>query len=128
MAFTNFRNKLFEHWFEMCKDAEALFVVDVDGDALYEKYQSAFAPGDNMIYRKRPEHDCSACRHFIKMVGGVVKIKNDFTLETIWGFNAGEKKYQRVCDALDKYVKSFPVKDRFFTKFSQAGRDCDFEQ
>ena len=127
MNFTQFRDKLRTHWSEMCANAQRLYEVDVDGDELWNRYQAAFAPEDNKIYRKRPEHDCSACRHFIKMVGGVVKIKDDFTLETIWDFDAGDKKYQRVCDSLDSYIKSLPIVDVFLTKFREAGHDHDFE-
>lgn len=43
-----------------------LFVVDVNGDDLWQFYLAAFPAGSNPIYRERTEHDCSCCRQFVK--------------------------------------------------------------
>jgi len=127
MTFREFREEMRKHWAKMCDEATALFVVDADGNELYERYQSAFAPGDNMIYRKRPEHDCSSCRHFINQVGGAVEIKHDGSVVTIWGFKTGDQKYQRVCDTMDRFVKSLPIKDVLLASRGPVGHDHDME-
>lgn len=59
------------------------FVVDIDGDVLFQRYLAAFPEGTNPIFKKNTEHDCSCCKQFIRRVGSVVAI-NDGKLATIW--------------------------------------------
>ena len=52
----------------------AVFVVGAEGDALWKAYLAAFPDGTNPIFKKKTEHDCSCCKHFIRRAGGVVAI------------------------------------------------------
>lgn len=52
----------------------AVFVADIDGEALWGKYLASFPPGTNPIFKQRTEHDCSCCKHFVRRAGAVVAI------------------------------------------------------
>ena len=88
-----------------------LFRTGTDRDALWETYLASFTPDANPVYRKRTEHDCSACRHFIKTMGGVVTIVNN-ELVTLWDVTTGEK-YQPVVDALAALVRGYAIENVF---------------
>ena len=62
------RNRLMENFAEMTKDVTHLFEVNVDKDEMWNLYLDSFPAGTNEIYRERREHDCSCCRHFIKIM------------------------------------------------------------
>ncbi len=111
-----------EHFQQMCSGSARLFVADVDADSLWDAYQDAFPESANLMYRKKREHDCSACRHFIKQAGGLAAIK-DGKVETIWDFKTGDAGYQLVADAMDRYVKRFDIKDVYLTSSPSVGQD-----
>lgn len=98
-----------------------LVYMDVGGDSLWETYLGSFPPGSNPLYNKNTDHDCRACRHFIRNVGNVASIdQRTFELMSIWDVSV-EGPYQAVADALAAQVKSAPVKNLFFTPESRAG-------
>ena len=127
MGFIIFRDNLISHFDEMQKKYDNLFVVELDKDKFYEHYLSSYPAGTNPMYRERTEHDCSACRHFIKSIGNVVGIK-DGIVETIWDFKTGDKTYQIVADRMSAYVKSCKVIDFFFSRENSAGVLENYEQ
>ena len=55
---------------------QQLFMVDIDGNTLWDAYLSAFPEGTDPIYKERTEHDCCACRSFIKSAGTLVAISD----------------------------------------------------
>lgn len=75
MEFSQFKTKLQKHVSAMTKDANYLFEIDLDKDALWNLYLDSFPEGALPIFRERRVHDCSACRHFIKSFGNVVRIR-----------------------------------------------------
>lgn len=77
MEFAKFRNIIKAHFEEMAKDGKLFVVDDGSHDMIYEKYLSFFKPKYNPIIRVKTDHDCSACRHFIKRMGKVVTIKDE---------------------------------------------------
>ena len=126
MEFTKFVNRLHNHFEKITKDATHLFVVNLDKDKLWETYLSSFPAGTNEIYRKRPWHDCSCCRHFIKDIGNVVVIKNN-KITSIWDFDADSTTYQPVINALAAYVKSHAVTDVYISKLPKIGTKSNRE-
>lgn len=109
------------------KDCKQLYIVNVDKDEMWNLYLDSFGPGTNILFRKRREYDCSCCRHFVKSIGAAVTIK-DGTIHTIWGFDAGSEEFQKVCDALDSFVKGNAISDIFVSKFKRVGTDYNFEE
>lgn len=104
MKFTEFVKEMQKHFTEMTKDAKVLFTVNVDPEMFYNLYLDSFPDGTNEIYRKRREHDCSCCRHFIRDLGNVVTIK-DGKVDTIWNLNINDGIYSVVAKVMDLYIK-----------------------
>ena len=120
MNFVKFRDNLIEHFSSMEKELGNLFIVDLDKDKLYEHYLSSYPAGTNPMFRKRTEHDCSCCRHFIKSIGNVVGIK-DGKVISLWDFDCGDSTYQTVADAMSTFVKQHEITDFYFSKESSVG-------
>ena len=108
MKFKSFRDNLVENFKSMTDSIDRIYVTSTEPDKLYETYLNSFPDGTNNIFRTRKEHDCSACRSFIKKFGSVVTIK-DGIVKSIWDFKSNDFEYDTVCKAMSKYVKSFPT-------------------
>lgn len=127
MSFVTMRDNLIAHFNQITKDANNVFVVNVDKDEMWNLYLDSFPKGTNEVYRKRREHDCSCCRSFIKAIGNVVVIKNS-KITTIWDFNVEDPVYQPSIDALNAFIKSKTVTDVFLSKFNRIGSEHTFEK
>jgi len=134
MNFIEFKQAVAKQFNRMQK--HSLFKVQIEGDLLWSTYLASFPPGTNPMYRERPEHDCSACRGFIKRAGGLVTII-DGKAETIWdvtnrvttsGHNALDEGYRVVAAAMAALVKSKPIDNLFLSTEKVAGVDKHFEQ
>lgn len=126
MEFRNFKKRFQENFKNLTKNVETLFEVDVDKDELWNLYLDSFPAGTNEIYRERREYDCSCCRHFMKLFGNVVVIKEN-KVYTIWNFDAKSKVFQPVVDALDRFIKFHAVSDVYVSKLKKIGTDYNFE-
>lgn len=126
-TFASFEGHLREHVAKMIDGVNVLFTVDLDKDRLWELYLDSFPAGTDPIFRKRTEHDCSACRHFIKSFGNVVAIK-DGKVASIWDFDVPiGSKYGPVLAALSAFVKSHSISDVYVTDICKIGTKCDRE-
>lgn len=119
--FKNFRALLQDHFNEMVKVENPLFITDADEDELYNLYLDSFPAGTNELFRKRREYDCSCCRRFVKNIGKLVAFDADHNLVTIWDFDAKSAKYQPVVDALAAYVKSRAIVNPYFVSRNMIG-------
>ena len=126
MNFNDGKKVIEKHINNMFDNNDQLYVVQCDTDALYNLYLDSFPPQHNKIYRQRREHDCSACRHFIKRAGVIVAIR-DGVLESVWDVEIEDPNWQIVFDKLSEYVKSLPIEDIFVTKFDIFGADFTME-
>lgn len=118
--FKKFRALLQDHFNEMVKGENPLFITDADEDKLYDLYLDSFPAGTNELFRKRREYDCSCCRRFVKNIGKLVAF-DDGKMITVWDFDAESAKYQPVVDALDAYVKSRTIVNPYFVSRNMIG-------
>lgn len=118
--FKKFRALLQDHFNEMVKSGNPLFITDADEDELYNLYLDSFPAGTNELFRKRREYDCSCCRRFVKNIGKLVAFA-DGKVVTIWDFDAKSNKYQSVVDALAAYVKSRTIVNPYFVSRNMIG-------
>ena len=98
-----------------------LYEVDVDKDYLWNLYLDSFPEGTNPIYRERRWYDCSACRNFIKNIGGTVYIDSDYNVRSIFEFDTHSEVFQPVMDALASYVTSRPITDVYLNFEPKVG-------
>ncbi len=99
--------------------ANQLFRVGADKNLLWEAYLMSFPEGSNPKYRERTEHDCNACKSFIRAVGGVVAIV-DGKVQTIWEIDVPEP-YASVARGLDVWVRASNIDNIFLTTEPVAG-------
>lgn len=111
--------------FNLMKKSD-LFRVDVDKDKLWEKYLSSFPEGTNPIFRERTEHDCQACRSFVRNAGSMITLV-DGKVVSIWDVKV-DGCYQVVADELSKFVKGFAIDNLFLHPESSIGVDKNFQQ
>lgn len=104
--------------------ATGLFRTTVNRDELWDTYLASFPPGANPLYKTKTEHDCTACRHFVKTVGGVVTIK-DGQIGTLWDVTV-EDKYQPVVDALAAMVRRHVIENLFLHYEPTVGQAKSF--
>lgn len=126
MRFGEFKKIMQKHVMNMLENSDILFITNINMDALWELYMNSFPLGTNEIFRKRAEHDCSCCRHFVKLFGNVVVIKNNKVI-SIWDFNTNDTTYQPVINALSRFVKTADVNNVFVTKEAGFGVDYNHE-
>lgn len=104
-----------------------LFMTNVDPDTLYAVYQAAFPANRNMLFRKAREHECSTCKNFIRHIGALVRITDDYRLESIWDVKVPDPAYQEVADKMAKTVKDAAIGDVFLSASRIVGAKCNFE-
>lgn len=124
MEFTNTKNLLAENFlakFPLNSTTSTLYEVDIDKDYLWNLYLDSFPEGSNPIYRERRYYDCSACRQFIKNIGGTVYIDSDLVPHSIFEFNTHSETFQPVMDALAAYVISRPIIDIYLNDSNTVG-------
>lgn len=121
MKFVEMRNILMEHFQTIVENNSPLFETDVDKDTLWSLYLDSFSSSANPLFRKRTEHDCSCCRHFIKTLGGVVTIKNGKMI-SLWDFDIPEDDtYGPSIMALRAYVHSCTIINPFIAPYRTFG-------
>lgn len=102
--------------FQAVTNSQNVFTVDVDGDALFEKYLTSFPEGTNPIFKERTEHDCSCCKQFIRHVGMVVSVgPSGKKLRTVWDEAAknAPHPYNKVAQELKEMVSNAAIRDIF---------------
>lgn len=101
-------------------EAEGLYMIDVDRDALWNAYLNGFSDPDF-----KQEHNCNCCKSFIRNYGGVVSIK-DGKLSSIWDVGlVGE--YTEAVMAMAKIVHESNVADIFVSKQAGLGTDSNIQ-
>lgn len=127
MTFNQFRDQMINHFNDLVSTHDRIFEVDYDKDTLYALYLESFPEGANPIFRKRAEHDCSCCRHFIKEIGGVIFLDDDLTVHTLWEFQKEDPKYGPVAVALDQYIRSHPIRGIYLSQVGRVGSQSNMD-
>lgn len=109
--------------FQSIIKSSQVFVTNVDGDALYQRYLSAFPEGTNPIFKKTTEHDCSCCRQFIRRAGNVVSVDDLGVVHTVWDEAAEEAPYPYhvVASVLREVVTAADISDLFVVSLNETG-------
>lgn len=109
--------------------SSSLFLARIDREELWKIYLASFPAGSNPIFRKRTEHDCSCCRHFIKTVGGLVIVVDGRT-ESLWDHLDLEKghPYRIVAEALGAYVRACDIENVFLHRESTVGQKMNYQE
>jgi hypothetical protein len=103
-----------------------LFIVDIDGDELWQAYLAAFPKGTNPIFRKNTVHDCSCCRRFVKTLGHVVSL-HDGKISTIWDSAEIEiSVYSAVAAQMSKLITSREIVRPFLHRDHDIGISDNF--
>lgn len=97
-----------------------VFVVDLEGDALYAQYLAAFPEGTNPVFKKNTEHDCSCCKQFVRRAGCVITI--DDVHRTVWDRAAEDAPapYREVAIHLRDLVQAAGVRDVYRVEVKEA--------
>jgi hypothetical protein len=125
MEFKEFKDAV-QRQFDRLQGYGDIFRVAVDRDLMWETYLGGFREGDDPIFRERSEHDCSACRGFIKHGGSMVAI-HDGKLVSLWDLEIGGK-YQPVADAMAELIKAQVIENVFMHGEVSIGVDKNFEK
>ena len=126
MEFKHIKDALARN-FEHISANNTLFETDIDKDYLWNLYLDSFPEGTNPIYRERRRNDCSACRQFIRNIGGTVYIDDNFNVHSIFEFDTHSETFQPVMDALTAYVTSRPILDIYLNDSPKVGINKDRE-
>lgn len=126
MNFKTLSEKLKDNFNKITKSAECLFEVDVDKYELWDTYLNSYPEGANKIFRERREHDCSACKNFIRDIGKAVVIENN-NIKSIWDFNCDDNTYQQVLNKMDDYIKSKLVNNVYYSNTCKIGVPINYE-
>ena len=118
MIFKDFKDAI-QRQFASMEQSGTLVRMDVDKDLMWDTYLSSFPTGSNPIYKERTEHDCQACRSFIRSVGNLAAIVGE-QLVSIWDTQL-DGPYQVVADAMGDLVLSADIKNLFLITEKRAG-------
>jgi hypothetical protein len=98
-----------------------LFVVDVDGQAVWDAYLAAFPEGTNPIFRVRTEHDGSYDRNVVRKIGNVVYIDKSGHAQSVWNLDGLPHPYDVVAAQLNTLVQGAKIVSLFRWKERKLG-------
>lgn len=125
MSFVDYRDEMVEH-FRTKMAGNLLLRTAVTGDDMWELYLGAFAPEHNKIFRERREHDCSACRQFIKHAGNMVAAVGN-ELVSLWDFVPSDPVYKPVNLVMSLFVKMARIENLMLSPQPLVGTKANHE-
>lgn len=126
MQFSDFKTAAAAQFAKMRE--QELYVVQIDPDELWNHYLDSYPAGTNEIYRLRREYDCSCCRHFIRTLGAVVSINDDYSLSSIWDIDCDDPTFGVVAKSMAERVKQCKIKNVFRHFEQNVGHGATYEQ
>lgn len=101
----------------MAQFGPQLFVVDLGRDELNEKYLDSFEDAG-----ERQHHNCSACRHFLRLYGNLAFVTETGELVPALWFPNGSGLYAKASDAMYRAVQTGQIKGVFLAKEAVFGK------
>lgn len=122
--FTNLKKAVAKRFAQMGKKG-VLLQTDVDRSAVWESYLNGFEDPT-----EKQDNNCNCCKSFIRQVGNVVIIENDFTLSTVWDIDLSDidSVYHKSIENIRDYVKSKPIKGLFNVEEKEVGKDKNYSE
>ena len=114
MNFVDFRKDMQANFASMLI-LDNLFFAASDRDSLWETWISSFPE------ELRQEHNCNACRSFVKNYGAIVAIKPDYSLWSIWDFQTSDPHWQKVIDNMRDLIYCTIIRDTFIAESTKLG-------
>lgn len=124
--YKKFRDMFTSHFNNVAKNYP-LFVSKVSGQVLSDEYLKGFPKGTDPIHKERTEHDCNACKSFIKRYGNIVYIGPDNKLVSIWEIPDLEYPYNVVCGHLANLNKKSSISNEFITDCPKCGTPSNMD-
>lgn len=118
--FQAIKKQVQEQFAFMIKDQTVIFITDLDKDVLWNTYLDSFTD-------TKQEHNCSACRGFIKNYGNIVAIK-DNKIVTLWDFEVNNDEFKPVIENLHKLVSKSTIRDMFISDLKKIGVDQNIQR
>ena len=116
MNFITFRDLVNHQLKSLIKsNTKHLFIAYLTKEELWDTYLNAF-PEEN-----RQEHNCNACKSYIRQYGGLVSLTNDLEYRTMWDFETDDPVYGNVVTAMRNLVNSATISSAFLSKESSVG-------
>lgn len=87
-----------------------LFNLKINKDKVWELYLESIPSEHNQVFKERRYYDCNCCRHFLQHMAGIVEIKEDGEVESIWDFET-DTYFKQSVKELRKYAHSIDVNE-----------------
>lgn len=101
---------------------QTLFYVAIDRDEIWNQYLDGF--DDPEI---RQQHNCNACKSFLRQWGGIVAINDDFTIRSVWD-GIEVEGFEKAIGNIRRYVHTRPITDVFYNDFASIGTDKNYDK
>ena len=126
MEFKKAKSAISKQFAKLAK--QELFRVNISGQEIWDLYLNSFPPKYNPIYKTRTEHDCSACKQFIRTMGNVVSVTPEYNLQTLWDCPPEDPGFNKVFEIISEKIKNSKIISKFLHYESRVGVDKNFEQ
>jgi len=121
MLFKQFKKVMQDTFhFRLHQGGHRLYMTDVDKELLWQTYLNGFPEAE------RQEHNCNACKSFIRHYGGLVMIIEGKVC-TLWDFGC-DAPFTRSVEDMAALVRAADITDMFFTNEAAMGTDCNRER
>lgn len=113
----------------LAKGVERTMTVAIDArNELVDLYLASFPEGTNPVFRVNTTHDGTYDKNFIRRVGHVVSITDDYQTDTIWDIPDLPYPYNVVAAAMADHVRGKKLAGRFYTDEPVAGHEPNTEE
>lgn len=120
--FAVFKKAVKEQFDRITTDPTRVYRMGISKDDIWEAYMNGFPEGTNEIFRERREYDCVYCKQFIRRIGNVVAIGEDFGLISVWDVDV-PSPFKEVAAACSAAVKASGIANVFLHDEKSAGVD-----